>query len=297
MTDNTPSTLNPSGKVLACIDESRYAASVSDFARWSAERMDAQLSLLHVIPHPPGGKVEAEQNLSGTIGFGARTRLLDELAELDARRARLAVEHGRHLLSAAVERLGAGESTSIETRQRHGELVDALAALESETRMFVVGKRGADTETEHGHLGGHLEQIIRALHRPILIAQQSFAAPSRFLFAHDGSDTARRGVRMVAGSPLLRGIPCHIVAVGADPGRYTEPLEDARRVFTDAGFEVTTAVVPGEPETALPAYEADHDIDLVIMGAYGHSRVHRFFLGSTTTAMIRSCKVSLMVIR
>jgi nucleotide-binding universal stress UspA family protein len=297
MNDRSHSTLNPGGKVLACIDESRYAESVCDFAKWSAVQMDAPLSLLHVIPHPPGGKVEAEQNLSGTIGFGARERLLEELATLDAQRSRLAVEHGRHLLSAAVERLGAEAADAIETRQRHGELVDALAALEAETRMFVVGKRGADTEAEHGHLGGHLEQIIRTLHRPVLIAQQSFAPPRRFLFAHDGSATATRGVKMVAGSPLLRGIPCHVVAAGSVPTRFTPALEEARRVFEDAGFDVTTAAVPGDPQTALPAYEAEHGIDLLIMGAYGHSRVHRFFLGSTTAAMIRSCKVSLMVIR
>jgi nucleotide-binding universal stress UspA family protein len=297
MTDRTPSTSNPGGKVLACIDESRYAESVCDYAQWSAARMQAPLSLLHVIPHPPGGTVEPEQNLSGTIGFRARSRLLDELASLDAQRSRLAVEHGRHLLAAALERLGPDAPDTVETRQRHGELVDALAALEAETRMFVVGKRGTESYTEHGHLGGHLEQIIRTLHRPVLIAQQSFDPPKRFLFAHDGSDTARRGVEMVAESPLLRGIPCHVVSVGSDPGRVAPALDEARRVFEAADFDVTTAVVPGEPETALPAYEAENGVDLVIMGAYGHSRVHRFFLGSTTAAMLRSCTVSLMVLR
>lgn len=297
MTAASISTTHPTGKVLACIDESCYAEAVSDYARWSAEKMNAPLSLLHVIPHPPGGIVDAGSNLTGTIGFGARKRLLEELAELDARRSRVAVEQGRHLLAAAVERLAGAEVPSLETRQRHGELVDALVALEPETRMFVVGKRGAESEAEHGHLGSHLEQIIRALHRPVLIAQQQFAPPRRMLFAHDGSDTARKGVEMVAGSPLLTGIPCHVVAAGSDSERYQPALDEAAKVFADAGFEVTTAVVPGEPQSALPRYQAEHDIDLLIMGAYGHSRVHRFFLGSTTAEMLRRCTVSLMVLR
>ena len=297
MTTSPISTTHPTGKVLACIDESRYAESVCDYARWSAARRGAPLSLLHVIPHPPGGKVDSGNNLSGTIGFGARKRLLEELATLDAKRSRLEMEQGRHLLAAALERLAGEELSSIETRQRHGDLVDSLVALERETRMFVVGKRGADTESEHGHLGSHLEQIIGALHRPVLIAQQSFAPPRRFLFAHDGSATARRGVDMVATSPLLRGTPCHVVSAGSDTKRLGAALDDAKGVFERAGFEVTTAVVPGEPQTALPRYQAEHDIDLLIMGAYGHSRVHRFFLGSTTTEMIRNCTVSLMVLR
>jgi len=297
MTASPFPTTYPAGKVLACIDESRYAESVCDYARWSAARMDAPLSLLHVIPHPPGGKVEAAKNLSGTIGFGARERLLEELATLDAQRARVEVEHGRHLLAAALERLAGEDLSSIETRQRHGELVDALVALEGETRMFVVGKRGEDTESEHGHLGGNLEQIIRALHRPVLISQQSFAPPRRFLFAHDGSATARKGVELVARSPLLRGLPCHVVSVGSDSARLGAAVGEAEKVFARAGFEVSAAVVAGEPQTALPRYQAEHDIDLLIMGAYGHSRVHRFFLGSTTAEMIRRCTSSLMVLR
>lgn len=297
MTASPISTTHPAGKVLACIDESRYAESVCDYARWSAAQMDAPLSLLHVIPDPPGGAVDSGSNLTGTIGFGARKRLLEQLATLDAQRSRIAVEQGRHLLAAALERLAGEDLTSIETRQRHGELVDALVALEAETRMFVVGKRGTESESEHGHLGSHLEQIIRALHRPVLIAQQVFAPPSRMLFAHDGSATARKGVDMITRSPLLRGIPCHIVSAGSDPDRYQPALDEAAKVFSDAGFEVTTAVVPGEPHTALHRYQADHDIDLMVMGAYGHSRVHRFFLGSTTTEMIRRCTVSLMVLR
>jgi nucleotide-binding universal stress UspA family protein len=241
--------------------------------------------------------VDAAKNLSGTIGFGARERLLEELATLDAQRARVEVEHGRHLLAAALERLAGEDLSSIETRQRHGELVDALVALEGETRMFVVGKRGEETESEHGHLGSHLEQIIRALHRPILIAQQSFAPPRRFLFAHDGSATARKGVELVARSPLLRGLPCHVVSVGSDSARLGAAVGEAETIFAEAGFEVSTAVVAGEPQNALPHYQAEHDIDLLIMGAYGHSRVHRFFLGSTTTEMIRRCTSSLMVLR
>jgi len=297
MTDSEVSTTNVGGKVIACIDESRYAESVCDYALWSAGRMEAPLSLLHVIPHPPGGRVDSEQNLSGTIGFGAKSRLLEELADLDAQRSRLEVEHGRHLLAAALERMAGESLTSIETRQRHGDLVDALIAVEPETRMFVVGKRGADTEGDHGHLGGHLEHIIRALRRPVLIAQQSFSPPGRFLFAHDGSETARKGVDIVAASPLLQGIPCHVVSAGSNSTQIATALEEAGRVLASAGFDVTTAVVSGEPETALPRYHAEHDIDLLIMGAYGHSRVRRFFLGSTTADMIRNCTISLMVLR
>jgi nucleotide-binding universal stress UspA family protein len=33
------------------------------------------------------------------------------------------------------------------------------------------------------------------------------------------------------------------------------------------------------------------------MGAYGHSRIRNLFVGSTTTEMIRSCKVPILLFR
>ncbi len=36
---------------------------------------------------------------------------------------------------------------------------------------------------------------------------------------------------------------------------------------------------------------------LLVMGAYGHSRVRQFILGSTTTHLIRTCHVPVMLFR
>ena len=286
------------GKVLACLDESRYATPVCDYAAWSAERMGAPLSLLHVIPHPPGGRADEARNLSGSIGFKAREGLLNELATLDAQRARLAMEQGRILLEGAAERAReSGYEGPVEIRQRHGSLVDAALALEPETRMLVLGKRGEDTATEHGHLGSQLEGVIRAMHHPVLIAQQSFSPPQRIMFAWDGSRTATRGLETLSRSTLFRGIPVDVVTAGRDDDATRVSLERARVILEEGGVDVKTALLEGDPEEALLAYREDHDVDLIIMGAYGHSRIRRFLVGSTTTALLSRCRVSMMVLR
>ena len=40
-------------KVLACVDQSRFAEYVADYAAWAARRMDAPLEFLHVIDRHP----------------------------------------------------------------------------------------------------------------------------------------------------------------------------------------------------------------------------------------------------
>lgn len=256
--------------------------------------MKAPLSLLHVLDKDEPGMA---QNFSGSIGLGAQESLLQELAGLDQQRARIALEHGKLVLQAAVQRLEAKGIQPVETRQRHGELVDTLVELAPETRMLVVGKRGHGTASAHGHIGSHVESLIRALHKPVLIAQQSFVPPEKVMIAFDGSLTMRKGVHMIAASPLFKGIPCHLVMVGPDTDVARAQLDDAATVLNKAGFETATAIVTGEADVALTQYQQQKNIDLMIMGAYGHSRIRHLILGSTTTTMISKTTISLMVLR
>jgi len=281
-------------KVIACIDDSQYAQAICDYAAWCAKQMHAPLSLLHVL-----GKVAhpSNANLSGTIGLGSQEALLEELAGLDERRNKIALQQGKAMLQAARERVNRHGITEIESRQRHGGLLDTLKDLEEETRMLVVGKRGADTASAHGHIGSHLEGIIRTMNCPVLIAQQSFTIPSQVMLAFDGSATAFKCVDMIATSPLLQGIPCHLVMAGNDTPDNQAALAKAQATLKAAGFNTHAALVAGDAEKTLADYQQQQSIDLLIMGAYGHSRIRHFIVGSTTTAMIRRTRVSLLVLR
>ncbi|GEK71261.1 universal stress protein [Paracoccus denitrificans] len=50
-----------------------------------------------------------------------------------------------------------------------------------------------------------------------------------------------------------------------------------------------TAILPGQPETARGKLVEQALFDLLVMGAYGHSRIRSPDHRPTTTAMIRSC--------
>jgi nucleotide-binding universal stress UspA family protein len=236
-------------------------------------------------------------DLSGSIGFGAQEALLAEMAALDEQRGKLAKEQGRQMLAAAKERAMAVGVTEPEGRQRHGELVETLIELEEGIRLLVLGKRGSSAEIAAEHLGSHLERVIRAMHRPILVTTATFRTPQRIMLAFDSSATTRKGVEMVAASPMFKGLPCHLVMVGADTVDARAQLAHARQTLEDAGFEAPAVILPGEVEQVLTAYQQQEEIDLMIMGAYGHSRIRQLLIGSTTTAMIRNSTVPLLLLR
>ncbi|WP_445398874.1 universal stress protein [Zobellella sp. An-6] len=281
-------------QLMACIDGSRQAGAVCDLASWASLRLSAPLTLLHVLDQ---SQYIHEADFSGYLGIEARRKLLQELARLDEQRSRLAVEQGRLILAAARERALAAGAVQVECLQRHGALVDNLVELAQDDRLLVLGAHGEQSAGALAHLGSQVEQVIRALHQPILVAQPEFKAPQKIMLAYDGSPSARKGLALLAQSPLFRGLDTHLVLVGPDNGEHRALLDDARALLTGAGAEARTLALPGEPELVLPRYQQDNSIDLMVMGAYGHSRLHRWLLGSTTTAMIRSARIPLLVLR
>ena len=298
------SLIHTDGRVLAALDLSTYAPSVAAHATWAASRLGAELEFLHAIDRAEDPAYadltgrSAHADLSGNLALGAQESLLAELVALDEKRGKLAQAHGRALLERLRDEAGAAHGVRAQVRQRHGALLETLLGLESETRLLVIGKRGEHADLAKGHLGGHLERVLRAVHRPVLVASRAFAAPKRFLIAFDGSATTRRCVEMVAVSPLLRGLECDLLmAAGAADNVRRETMAWATTVLTSAGFAPRTRIVEGAAEAAIAGHVERERIDLLVMGAYGHSRIRSMILGSTTTQLLRTCRIPVLLLR
>lgn len=281
-------------KIVALVDGSIYSASVCDHAAWIAGRTGAPVELIHVL-----GRREAAdtRDHSGALALGARTALMEQLAELDAQRARLITHRGRAILEDAAALLDKAGIPDVTTRLRHGDIVEAVADVEGAARVILIGKRGEAADFAKGHLGSNLERIVRASHKPVFVASRAFRPISRVLVAYDGGASAMKAVDHIARSPLFQGLAVHVVTVGTATPEVTKGLADATAMLKAAGIAAETSVLPGQPETALSGLVEEAPFDLLVMGAYGHSRIRSLIIGSTTTAMIRSCKVPVVLMR
>lgn len=273
-----------SGKIVAGIDGSTAALAVCDAAAWASKQLDADILALHVLEK---AEYPSETDLSGNLVLGAREYLLEELAELDRQRNKVALEQGKLQLKAAKDRIEATGVTRVSTKQRHDRVVDTLLDLESDIRLLIMGRQGEAHDDEVNVVGSHLENVIRVMKQPILITTREFKAPARFMLAYDGSKTAEKALERVAQSPLLVGLPCHLVMVGSETDEHRQQLDTAAGKLEAAGFAVTTALREGEVTPTLLDYKVENDIELTVMGTRGHSRLRRFFVGSTTTEFLR----------
>jgi nucleotide-binding universal stress UspA family protein len=282
-------------KICALVDGSVYAESVSDHVAWIAQRTGYSVELLHVL-----GRREissAPSNLSGNITLGARTALLEELSALDEQRAKLAQKYGRAILDDAKARIEAAGVGDVSAKLRIGDIVETVAEFEADAEMVVVGKRGEAADFAKLHLGSNLERIVRAGRKPVLVASRTFRPIERFLIAYDGGASSMKAVDHVARSALFAGLQCRLLTVGLDTPETRKRLDDARAMLEGGGYAVEASIVQGQPETVISHAVESETIDLLVMGAYGHSRVRSLIIGSTTTGMIRSCKIPIALFR
>ncbi len=280
-------------RVLACVDGSVYAHSVADHAAWAANAMGASVELLQVL----GRREASSDDRSGSIVAEAHRQLLERLATLDAERSKLLMASARITLDEARERLRAAGVGAVDVSLRNGDLLDELAAREGAADLVVIGKRGEAADFASMHLGSNLERMVRASTRPMLIASRAFRPIRRALVAFDGRASMMKAVDAVSRSPLMRGVAVEIVTAGAETPEARRRLDAAAAQLSAGGLTVEARFEPGTPKEGVAAAVARDGIDLVVMGAYGHSRLRTLVIGSTTAEIIRTCLAPILVYR
>ena len=282
-------------KLIAFLDGSKYSKNVCEYAAWIAVKVAGSVDLIHVLGRRD--ESSAPVDLSGSIGLGARTALLKELAELDGQMAKLTHKRGRAILDDARDILLKSGVSQVNTMLRNDGIVETVQEFEKDADLIVIGKRGEGTESDEMHLGSNFERVVRASHKPIMVASMNFRPVKRALIAFDGGASAMKAVSYLARNQAFNDIECHLLSVTERSGKAKQALENAAVLLRDAGYTVGTTIQAGQPEMVICEKIRSDNFDLLLMGAYGHSHIRNLIIGSTTTAMIRSCKIPVLLFR
>jgi nucleotide-binding universal stress UspA family protein len=281
-------------KITAFIDASDYTESVIAHASWVSATTGYSLELVHAVDHR---RHAAPVNLTGNLTLGARTQLLDELTAHEQNAARLAKQAGFALLDDAKALAEKSGAIDVTTRLRTGDFLSAIQDVETDTRLLILGKRGEHADFASGHLGSNLERVVRSANKPVLVSARAFTMPDHAVIAFDGGTSMDHAIAHIAGGKLFKDIKLTLLHATKPGSAPSEKLDAASDQLKDAGFEAETLVREGEPEAVITDFVAESDAGLLVMGAYGHSRIRTLIIGSTTTAMVRNCPIPVMMFR
>ena len=282
-------------KILLCSDGSTFAENTYRYGAWFATRLKAEVDVLCVSDIR--AQQTSKQNLSGSIGIDAKENLLNRLVELEHEKAKINHQRTKLVLQEAAKTLKAEGVDRINLLHETGFLVDCLEKFEASCDLVVIGKRGEAAEFASGHLGANIERIVRSSHKPCLVTSDRFKPIERLLVAYDGSPSSNKILQFIASS-VFEGLELHIITVAKSATDTAIALiESAKQLAQQAGFEPICSVLEGHPEQVISDYVSDLDISLLIMGAYGHSRIRHLVIGSTTAQMLRSSQIPVLLFR
>lgn len=280
--------------ILAAIDASDHAPGVCQYSAWAAKRLSLPIELLHVVQRQDA--VAARRDLSGSIGLGVKSDLMEELVRLSEESSRAEIEKGRVLLAAGEQIVREAGVTDVTTLHRHGGVVETILEREENARIVVLGRRGTDHEFAPDHIGSMIERVVRASIKPVMIVSRAYSQPEHVVFAYDASPAAKRALERLANSPLFDGLPVTIVMAEASGSSKQAALAEAEAMFAP-GHSVNSMMDPGKAEKVIPQVVSSVENPLLLMGAYGHSPIRNFIVGSTTTEMIRTIHVPVLLVR
>ena len=271
--------------ILVHVDQSPRAQMRLDIAAELARQHGAHLTALQVID------VAMPIMALGDGGGGA------VIAELMEQMRQSALVAGVKL-KAAFEAALARDGIMGEWRQVEGTTREILALHGRYTDLLVLGQDDPESDSD-----GLLEAVVFDSGRPVLaipFAGSFKTIGKRVLVGWNASREASRA--LYDALPLIAKAETATVFL-ANPKRGLgahgeEPGADIARHLARHGLkvEVAKAIADDVADSALLLnHTSDMGADLLVMGAYGHSRLREFILGGVTRSLLREMTVPVLL--
>ena len=273
-------------EILVHLDQSPRAQARLDIAASLTRQHGAHLTALHVID------VAVPVMAMGDGGGGGAV-----IAELMEQMRQSALTAGVKL-KAAFEAALAREGIMGEWRQVEGTTPEILGLHGRYADLLVLGQ-----DDPEGDNRGLLEAALFDSGRPVLaipFAGNFKSIGKRVLVGWNASREARRALHDAL--PLIAKADTTTVFL-ANPKRGLaahgeEPGADIARHLARHGLkvEVAKAMADDVSDSALLLNHAsDMGADLLVMGAYGHSRLREFILGGVTRSLLREMTIPVLL--
>ena len=280
-------------KILLCSDGSAHSQVCCEYGSWILSQLeDAEVDVLYVSDLRQY-EMPLMADLGGSLGVQPYQSIISQLEEIEDTKADALLGAAKAIFEKA------GQGDRIKTHHTTGLLVDSLREFEAPYDLILLGKRGLNSESAPEHIGSTVERVVRASHKPCMVTPREFHSMSKVALAFDGGESCYKALQYVCDTKLFQGLEIHVITVPDEKGEdfALKHLREAEDKLVDAGITPVCQMLPGLTEDAITNYVEESSISMLLMGAYGHSRIRQLLIGSTTTEMIRRCHIPLVLFR
>lgn len=203
-------------------------------------------------------------------------------------------ERGKSALTALAEACEAA-GVPCETSQASGVVPRVIVDQSGLADLIVMGRGGEHNEWLEGLVGSTAEAVIRRSDLPVLITGTPEPGHQRILVAYDGSPHAQNALRTAVAFAEMWKTPLQILIVGDDSNQSA--AGEVNGYLEAHGVDGTVLEATGDSGEQIVEFAKSTQADLIVMGAYGHSKVRELVVGSTTTYVINHAACPVLLAR
>lgn len=272
--------------ILLAVDGSVYTDAVLRYGIHLAKSFEAKLRVLTVIDVRTF-EWAMSIGADGFVPVIPSAAYLEESRKLHESKAEKVIEKSRQMLDL--------EPVKYETEIASGSPVDVICEHAKTIDLIAMGSRGEFARWESKMIGATLEAVSRQVNKPVLIVNKSFKPFTKILAAYDGSSTANKALAMAGYFANKFALPVTVLTVSSHKEDAERKLEEAVRYLTNYDIACQGVHLKGHPDDKICKYARENQFDLIVMGAYGSSRIKETILGSTTEAVMRRSEVPVVL--
>jgi len=279
--------------ILLPLAENLQTVDAKDYAFWLARKEGSQIHALAVIDikafeMPVIGTPDSFMPPAMASGLEESQSLLEELsAAAKERLAQFAKE---------CEIKGVACSTDLRT----GVPDDIIARSAIAHDIIIMPRSGfRQVSTEPPRLDPLVSHVIRNSIRPVLAVGRPFseaAGTPTIMAAYDGSLHAGRALLVAAELGSRTGVRFILVTIASSEDIGKELSAPAEAFLCHHGVKpIKRVVVSSKPSDVICSLAAAENVDIVIMGAYGHGPIREMLLGSNTERVLTHCNTNIIL--
>jgi nucleotide-binding universal stress UspA family protein len=228
-------------------------------------------------------------DISGSLGFSPFQNYLPKFQQTLEERGDLMLEDFKNYCSE--------KSVQPKIKRLTGIIPNIIANEAKRVDLIIIAQRGEHEKWSTGLLGSTTESVVRKSPRPVLVTPNSFRTFENVLIAYDGSVESNRALKTACELFTVIKSNVKIVFVTDDEERSGELTGEVEEFVSPYKIKVEIEWLQGEAGKKILDYAENNHIDLIVMGAFGHSRIHDLILGGTTAYIIRKSTIPILLNR
>jgi len=276
-------------KILIPVDGSTNSFKALEYGIYIARILEASLIGVHVVDvNLIQGPVLTD--ISGSVGMPPYDGYFEAIETSLSEKADFILKDFSHRCR--------HEGIKAETKKSIGKISQVIIEEGQNADLIVMAKKGEHFHLkEGGLLGSVAEAVVRNSGKPVMITPENFLEIESMGVAYDGSDPAKKALKLSLDLSENTAWPLTAVIISSDSQKSAALANEVEDMLENHPADCAIIILQGKETEEILNYIKEGSVELMVMGAFGHNRLRSLILGSTTSQVIQKSPIPVLLTR